>query len=311
MRRELLEGGNTMTFKTLLFDLGKLVVAGAAFAVGIMIGGMLATALQLPPPGAPEGADMSTVGTYSMLTTPLLALALAVLARGLAGGFLTRAAVLTFFMWIAYAVNTQLEATIVSTYAGGVPYAVVMYLVAAVFCGTAVAFLFPAEKSSPGTGAVVKAFWARRRPLDWAWRLALAAVVFMPIYFAFGLMVLPFTGEYYRENMFGLVAPTIEQLLPILFVRSVLFLLCTLPIIMLWQKSDRILFWRLGLALFLLVGFVIMLYATWLPLYVRIPHILEILADEFVYAGVLVLLLGEGTLFARRVARLARQQSLP
>ena len=115
----------------------------------------------------------------------------------------------------------------------------------------------------------------------------------MPIYFVFGLMVLPFTGEYYRQSMFGLVMPTLDQLLPILFTRSVLFFLACLPVLMLWQNSNRSLFWRLGLALFLLVGFVIMLYATWLPLYVRFPHTLEILADEFVYAGVLVLLLAK------------------
>ncbi len=297
-----------MSIKTLLIDIAKLVLAGAAFAVGIIAGGMLAMALQLPPPGAPAGADMNTVGMYSMLTTPLLAFALALLARGLAGNFVTRAAALSFFMWIAYAVNTQLEASIVSAYAGGMAYAVVMYLAAAVFCGTTVAFFFRADETTLGTRAMVKAFLARRSRLNWAWRLALAAVVFMPIYFTFGLMVLPYTGEYYQQQMFGLVAPTLQQLLPILFVRSVLFLLCSLPIIMLWRKTDRSLFWRLGLALFFLVGFVIMLYATWLPLYVRLPHTLEILADEFVYAGALVLLLGEGTLLARRVPKLTPQE---
>jgi hypothetical protein len=34
-----------------------------------------------------------------------------------------------------------------------------------------------------------------------------------------------------------------------------------------------------------------MLISTFLPLSVRFPHALEILADEFVYAGALVLLL--------------------
>lgn len=90
--------------------------------------------------------------------------------------------------------------------------------------------------------------------------------------------------------------PTIDQLLPILFVRSLLFFLASLSVLVLWQESDLSLFWRLGLALFILVGFVYMLMSTWLPLYVRIPHTLEVLADEFAYAGVLVLL------FARRNA---------
>lgn len=281
-----------MTIKTWLVDMGKLILAGGVFAIGTVLGGMVAALLQLPLPTPPQGADMSTVSLYMMLSTPLLALALAVVARGLRGSFVVRAPVLAFFLWIAYVVNTQLEATIVSTYAQGIRFALVVNAVAALLCGAAVAFLFPPESASETTGMGDRSFWAQRNVTAWAWRLAAAAVVFMPIYFVFGLMVVPFTSEYYRQNMFGLVMPTIEGLVPILFTRSVLFLLACLPIIVLWQKSERALFWRLGLALFLLVGGVIMLYATWLPLYVRVPHLLEILADEFVYAGALVLLLG-------------------
>jgi hypothetical protein len=113
----------------------------------------------------------------------------------------------------------------------------------------------------------------------------------MPIYWVFGLIVLPFTEQYYRQNLFGLTMPTIEQLLPILFVRSLLFFAACLPILVLWQKSRWDLFWRLGVALYLLVGLIYMLTGTWLPLSIRVPHALEMLADEFVYAGVLVGLL--------------------
>ncbi len=55
----------------------------------------------------------------------------------------------------------------------------------------------------------------------------------MPIYWLFGLMVVPFTGEYYRTSQFGLSMPTLDQLLMVLFVRSVLFLLACLPMLML------------------------------------------------------------------------------
>lgn len=280
-----------MAWKTLLIDLGKVILAGAAFALGIMLGGMIATMLQLAQPTPPPGADMNTVGLYSMLTTPLIAFGLAVLARGLSGSLVMRALVLSFFLWITYAVNTQLEAAIVSTYAASIPYAIVMYAFAALFCGTAVAFLFRPDKPDVTVQRALSEYRADVTTFGLVWRLALAAVAFMPIYFVFGLMVLPFTGEYYQQELFGLVAPTIESLLPTLFIRSVLFLLACLPVIVLWQRTPRALFWRLGLALFLMVGGVIMLYATWLPLYVRVPHLLEILADEFVYAGVLVLLL--------------------
>lgn len=161
-------------------------------------------------------------------------------------------------------------------------------------CGAAVAFLFPSRNESKGLIATSQAFFRQRAAIAWAWRLPVAAVGFMPIYFVFGSMVLPFTGEHCRQSMFGLSMPTIDQILPILFVRSVLFFLACLPVLILWQKSDRSLFWRLGFALFMLVGFVYVLISTRLPLYVRFPNTLEILADEFVYAGVLVVLIAKG-----------------
>jgi hypothetical protein len=300
-----------MTIKQLLINLGKLIVGGAAFAVGVVLGGMLAVMLGLPRPALPEGADMSAVQTYMMLTTPLVALALAVLAVGLGGNWLTRTLILAFLTWIAYTLNTQLEASIVSTYAQGIGFALVTYAVPALLCGGTVAFLFRPENKGGSLFAAVREYFARHKPLAWAWRLALAAVAFMPIYFVFGLMVVPFTADYYRQSMFGLKMPTIEQILPILFVRSVLFLLASLPIFMLWQKSDLNLFWRLGLALFLLVGFIFMLTSTWLPLYVRAPHTLEILADEFVYAGVLVLLLGKGELVPHKAPGMTPSKLTP
>lgn len=280
-----------MTNSRLLVNLGKLLLSALAYGIGILIGGMLAGVLKLTAPTNPPGADMSRIAVYMLLVAPLFALTLAILGRRLAGGFLTRSVILSFFMWISYTVNTQLEASIVSTYASGVAFSIVAGIVPAVFCGATVAFLFPAEKKTEERSARIKEFFGRRSPASWSWRLPAAAVVFMPIYFVFGLMVLPFTGEYYQQNMFGLVAPTIGQLLPILFVRSLLFLLACLPIIIVWRDTGRSLFWRLGLSLFMLVGFNIMLIATWLPIYVRFPHTLEILADEFVYAGALLVIL--------------------
>jgi hypothetical protein len=279
-----------MTLKPLLINLGKLLLCALAYEAGMVIGRMIATFLKLTIPTPPAGANMNLIAVYMVLVTPLFALALAVIGRGLKGNFITRTLVLSFFMWISYTVNTQLEASIVSSYATGVAFAVISGVVPALFCSAAVAFLFSEEKKGEGLIVACKEFFARRSLVDWIWRLPVAAVAFMPIYFVFGLMVLPFTGKYYQQNMFGLAAPTIGQLLPTLFIRSLLFMLVCLPILILWKNSKRSLFWRLGLSLFMLVGFNIMLIATWLPIYVRFPHTLEILADEFVYAGVLVLL---------------------
>lgn len=279
-----------MTLKHLLSYIGKLLLCGVALSVGTVIGGAIATFLALPLPSMPAGVD-SNVIVYMQLSTPLLALALAILSPNLAGGFGTRALVLALLMWIAYSLNTQLEASIFSKYAVGFWFAVISSLFASVLCAVAVAYLFPPISKRVGFAAATRTFFSQRDALSWMWRFALAAIAFAPIYFFFGLLVTPFTLDYYRQNMFGLALPTIEQILPILFLRSALFLIACLPVIIAWQKSASSLFYRLSAALYILVGFVYMLISTWLPASVRIPHALEILADEFVYAGVLVLLL--------------------
>lgn len=234
---------------------------------------------------------MTAVGRYMLFASPLFALSLAVLAEHLNGGFVIRWLSLAFLMWFADTVSTQLEASLVSTFANGMLFSIVLGAVAALCGGAAVAYLFPVREGRTDGRAELRAFFARRSPGAWVWRLLVASVVFMPIYFAFGLLVLPFTQSYYQEQMFGLVMPTIDRILPILTTRSILFLLVCLPILALWRGTRWSLFWRLGLSLFLLVGFNQLLIATWMPLAVRGPHTLEILADEFVYAGVLVWLL--------------------
>jgi hypothetical protein len=288
-----------MELKRLLIDLGKLLGCGIVFAVGVILGGMGATLLRLTPPPMPEGMDPAIAAAVLMLEGPLFALALALIARGLAGSFLTRTLVLSLPAWIAYTVNTQLEAAIFSTFGGGFWFSIVDFLVPSVLCSAAVAFLFPPAEKGAGLIESFKFFFSHRTATAWLWRLGIAAVAFMPIYYFFGLLVVPFTAEYYQQNMYGLQMPRLDQLLVVLFTRSALFLVACLPVIVLWRKSKTSLFLRLGLALFVLVGLLYMLAAYWMPVSVRLPHTLEILADEFVYAGALTLLLSPDRSTAR------------
>ncbi len=282
-----------MSFKRALINLGKLLLCGLTFSAGIIVGSMAASLLRLPTPTTPAGMDTTVAMRDMLLESPILAFALALIAQGLGGGFLTRAAFLSFLTWIAYTVNTHLEASIFTTMAGGFWFSIVAFSVPCLFCGAAVAFLFPPRREAKSLVSAAREFFARRTSTAWVWRLAVAAVAFMPIYWFFGMLVVPFTGEYYRQNMYGLAMPSLDQLLAILFIRSVLFLLACLPIVVLWQESEHSLFFRLGFALFVLVGLLLML-AEWMPLSVRLPHTIEILADEFVYAGAVVALLTKG-----------------
>ena len=283
-----------MSVKSLLANLGKLLLCVVAYMVGITLGGMLATGLKLQQPPMPEGFDASTAGLYIILESPLLALVLIGLARSIAGNFWVRTLMLASLTWISNSLNNQIEASFFGNMASGFAFTIIVFLVPSILVAAAVALLFPPASKENDISSALKSFFGHYSGSGWIWRLGLGAVLFMPIYYFFGLLVIPFTRDFYTQGLYGLQIPPLDQLLVILFIRSVLFFLACLPILIAWRSSRRNLVLYLGLALFYLVGFQALVIANWMPWSLRLPHLLEILADEFVYAGALVMLLGVG-----------------
>ncbi len=97
------------------------------------------------------------------------------------------------------------------------------------------------------------------------WRFLAAFLAFPLIYLTFGRLIAPLVIDYYEQGLFGLSLPGWNQILPILLIRSLLFLIACLPILITWQASKRKLFLTLGFSLFLLVGGLSMLQAYWMP----------------------------------------------
>jgi hypothetical protein len=260
-----------MNFKSLLPYLWKVPLCGFLFFIGFIPGGQLAAAMGLSMPEMPIGADPSIVAQYTVLTSLILALGLAGISRGLSCGFLSRWLILFFFTWIAYAV--------------------VLYLPAALLCSAAVAWFFPSIRPNVKFTAKARTFFANRTLGNGAWRLLAAFLAFPITYYFFGRLISPIVLPYYLRGTNELALPAWDRILPVLAVRSLLFLLACLPIVITWNLSSRSLFLSLGLTLFILVGGIALLEAYWLPTVLRLTHGLEIFADEMVYAGALVLLL--------------------
>jgi hypothetical protein len=82
-------------------------------------------------------------------------------------------------------------------------------------------------------------------------------------------------------------------------------MLACLPVLIAWHHSRHSLMLSLGWALFVLVGLLNLMQAVWLPATLRLTHILEILADSFVYAWVLVMLFRRSDTAASQPAALA------
>jgi len=273
----------------------KVPLCGLIFFIGFMPGSQLASWVGLPAPDMPAGADPAIVAQFTLLGSLLLALGLAAVSRGLSGSFFRRWLILFLFTWIAFGVNNYLEAAIFTTMADASLYSVVLYLPAALLCSAAIAWLIPSKLQSASFVTQARAFFSGRAIGDWAWRLLAAFLAFPLAYYFFGRLISPIVLPYYQQGSHQLALPGWDQILPVLALRSLLFLLICLPILISWKLSNRSLFLTLGLSLFLLVGGISMISAYWLPPVLRVTHSLEIFADEMVYAGALVLLLRQRT----------------
>lgn len=280
-----------MTLKHIGPGLGKLVLASLAAFAGTILGGVAAGVLGIPTPEIPPGTEPGALLLAALLTGFLLAALLAFISRRLSGGFLTRWLVLFLFTWVVYGLNNYLEASIFTAFAGASAYNAVTSLFSTLLVTLLLTWLFPpAERGRPFVERA-RAFFAARPAGQWSWRLLLALLSFPAAYLVFGSLVAPYVIEYYRQQVGGMALPGWDQILPVLAVRSLLFLLACLPALIAWQRSRLSLFLTLGTALFLLVGGLNLLGAYWLPVALRLPHGLEILADSFVHAAALVFLL--------------------
>jgi hypothetical protein len=294
-----------MRMGTILTYLWKLLLCGLAFYVGIILGGGATTLLGLPAPVVPPDVDPATLSWYLVPVSLILALTLSFISHSLSGGFVTRGLILASLVWIVYALNNYLEASIFSTFAAASRFMLVVFLVASICGGAAAALLFAPEAPGVSFAADLRAFGDQHAIWGWIWRSLAALAAFPAIYLFFGSLIAPFVIDYYRQQSLGLVLPGWAQMVPMQFLRSLLFLLACLPVLIAWQKSRRSLLLSLGWALFVLVGLLNLLQAIWLPATLRLVHTLEILADSFVYAWVLVMLFRRGDAVASQPTALA------
>lgn len=280
-----------MNFKSWIHYIWKIPLCGIAYFVGFMVGSPLASAMGLTAPAIPAGADPTTLMQLTLVGSLILALVMAWLSRNLGGGFWARWASLFVLAWIAYALNTYLEAVIFSTMAAASSYTLIIYTPAFLLQTALVAALFAPEAKGEGFIARAKGFFSGQPIWMVAARLMGACLAFPAAYLFFGTLIAPIVMPYYQQGVAELSLPGWDQILPTLALRSVLFLIACLPVFIAWQGSRVRLFVVLGLALFAFVGGVAMLQAHWFPSIIRTVHSLEIFADEMVYAGALVLFL--------------------
>ena len=172
-----------MKFKLLLVELGKLLFCGLMYFIGLIIGGMITSRLNLPQPPLPDGVSQSSAAVALLMVSPILAFALALIARGITGSWVTRTIILSGLTYVAYTLNTILDASLyVTAYASTSAFTTISAILPSLFCGCAVALLFPSKEKPQSFVTSWKTFFGQRKPSQWLWRLLLASVAYMPIY---------------------------------------------------------------------------------------------------------------------------------
>jgi hypothetical protein len=273
----------------------RLLLAMVGFTIALGVGGSLLQSAGLEAPALPEGTDQETLGAVFMAGSLLFALALAAVAVGLGGGFAIRALILFLLMWIAYAVNNVIEGATFTTFSAVATPSSMLYTALSLLLPSAAmaiitALLFRSgERAGPLRAAPGRLF-RMHGAVGLLGRLVLAILAFPAIYLIVGMAIAPLIRGYYESGAFELAMPGWGQLIPIQFLRSTLFLVASLPVILMWAGSRRRLFLTLGLALFVFVGGFSMAMAYWLGWQLRVVHGVEILVDEMAYAAVLVAL---------------------
>lgn len=274
--------------KTLARWLWRIPACTIALVVGQMLGAALVAVLGLELPAIPGGAEQ---GPQALMIFPwafVLALAMAIIAVGLAGRWWERWVILAAFVYVIHGVGNAIE-TVIFTTIGGQWATVVLHLPPSVLGGLAVAILFPTPSDDGFRGKAVQ-FFAGWKPAKLTVRIGLAVLAFPFCYLLFGMMVAPIVTPHYDRLDF-LVTPPMQTILKILFLRSVLLLLVSLPVIITWRESRGKMIAALGIGHFVAVGLAGLILAPFFPPVLRWTHGVEILADSICYAALLVWLL--------------------
>jgi len=270
--------------------LWRILVSGLIFAAGLVASRLIFHTLGVSPPRLPGQVPEAIAGYYLLAGSIALAAGAALTSRGLRGTRLARWLVLATFLFVGFGVSSTIETAIFSSADGVLLMVPVLLLPCSLLAGVEAALLRPREadrlpmSSSAG-------FFRARTWAQWSWRLAAAVAAFPLVYFVFGIIVSPVVTEYYAHGTAGLALPGAGVILATQFLRGALHLVVALPIMILWSASRRQLVVALALAFFVFVAAYDIVLACRVPNVLLITHTFEVLADSFVYAWLLVVLL--------------------
>ena len=277
-------------FKQALIRLSTILIAGIAFAAGLVGSRLLSHAIGLSAPRMPAQAPESIAGYYLITGSIILSGGLALPATGISASLPVRWLVLATFVFLGFAVSTTIETSIFSSAAGTMSMIPALLLPCILLAGVLAAPCLTPFPTRETEGRIVRFFRARPWP-EWTWRIAAAVVSFPLIYFVFGLMASPVVSDYYASGVSGLALPAPASIVRVQFLRSILHLVSLFPLLILWRGDRRHIVVGLTLAFFVFIFAYDIVLANQIPAVLVLVHGLEVLVDSLVYAWAVVHLL--------------------
>jgi hypothetical protein len=273
-------------------DLVKGAVAALFSLIGLIAGGLFAGLFGLPPTEFPPQANMNILLPLVFLSGILVAVLLGECFQRLFVGYWPRMLSIWLCTYLLYYLLNTLDGMLFSPLAN-MSTAIFSSIFPALFAALAIAFLWRSASVGPQWVGRLRAFFTARRPLAMALRLLLAWLIFPPLYYLVGRLAGLFTLRYYLDPSLdlGLTLPPVGTMLAMQVLRGALFLLAVLPIIVAWRGSPAALWLWMGTIIFVQIAASVVLQGYWLPLAVRIPHGLELLADSYIQAYLYAILL--------------------
>ena len=276
--------------KSILYYVWRIAACSFIFAFGLIASRLILHPLGLTPPRLPQQADESIAVYYLLSGSILLSLSLLPFAQKISGAFFTRFLSMFFFFFACFGISVSLESSIYSSIEGFDLMILILLLPIVLFSFTCIS-LTKSQPTSESFSQKSLRFFKSNTRSEWAWKILLAFLSFPVIYLLFGIIASPLVADYYRESNYGLAIPDIGTIMTVQLVRSLLFLMATLPIMITWFGNRVQLVVMLGIAHFMFVFSYDIVLAYQLPIKLVLTHAIEILLDSMVYAWVMVKLL--------------------
>ncbi|NIQ04223.1 MAG: hypothetical protein GWO20_00385 [Candidatus Korarchaeota archaeon] len=240
-----------------------------------------------------EGQITTASFAVSIVIAFLMSFVLAWLASLLHLTRIHMVAVFWINLFVVVYLNNMIEAYFFTDVFTSVSFFLSTLFVTFLFTGieaTVAGYFLTLEGEDKSLIQALREYFAQRTLFSWGLRIALASIVYFPIYFFFGALVSPFIIEYYQDSSL-LKIPPFSVIIPLEIFRGFLYVLVLLLVIAVSKGEKRSTFFILLALLFIFGALIPLMSAPTLPPAIIPFHLVEILADSVVYGYALIRLL--------------------